>query len=98
MASTPKKAPDLCPPDEAIDLLGVTAEEFQAMIDAGDLRFVRPAKPTDEGAVVLGADVDKALADADPRELAKRVSRPGGGTRTTAAPEIQRAIDATPRL
>lgn len=55
--------------EDAAEALGMEEAEMNAAFLAGDLRRV-----THDGAsFVLGADIDKALRDKDPRHLARLV-------------------------
>jgi len=78
----------LLTPDEAGELLG--ADELGELVEAGEVRLV-----THDGTrYVLGADVQAALDDMNPRKLAARVPRPGGSRPGAADPDV----DRIPRL
>lgn len=55
--------------EDAAELLGMEEAEMNAAFLAGDLRRVSHGGAT----YVLGADVDRALKDKDPRHLARLV-------------------------
>lgn len=63
------KSDALTTPEDAREVLGLDEAEMNAAILAGDLRRVTHGGET----FVLGADVDKALRDKDPRHLAALV-------------------------
>lgn len=60
------KSEALTTPEQAREVLGLDEAEMNAAILDGSLRRVTHGGET----FVLGADIDKALRDADPRHLA----------------------------
>lgn len=67
---TGKKADALTTVEDAAEVLHMDEAELDAAISEGTLRRVKHG----DDVFILGADVDKALRDQDPRYLAKIVS------------------------